>query len=281
MKITDYPNTTDLQPLDVFLTDGDRGTKKIYVQDMIPALVDGGIDPIMHRMILRGKNLGSEVTSKQLAAIRNGSFTDLYVGDYWVINNVTWRIADIDYWWNSGDTAFTNHHLVIVPDESLDSQPMNPTNITTGGYVGSAMYTANMNAAKAKINQAFLNRVLTHRQLFTNATHPTGGYPTAGAWYDSSIDLMNEPMVYGSYIMAPATAGNTTTAAVIPHRYTIDRSQLALFMLNPKMVNPGRYSYWLRDVVSAAYFANVISHGYAYSSSALNSSGVRPCYPIG
>ena len=281
MKFTDYPKVTDLEPLEVFLTNGGRGTKTIYVQDMIPALVDGGVDPIMHRMIFRGKNLGSEVTANQLAAIRNGSFKDLFVGDYWVINNVTWRIADIDYWWNSGDVVFTNHHLIIVPDEALDTQPMNATNITTGGYIGSAMYTTNMNAAKDKINQAFLNIVLTHRQYFTSAVHATGGYPSTGAWYDSSIDLMNEPMIYGSHFFEPAVAGNTTTAVVIPTKYTIDRSQLALFMLNPKMVNPGRYPYWLRDVVSAVRFAFVDDGGGASYTSASGSFGVRPCFPIG
>ena len=44
----------------------------------------------------------------------------------------------------------------------------------------------------------------------------------------------------------------------------------------------GEYEwYWLRDVVSAAYFASVTSTGYAYSYYASNSLGVRPAFKIG
>lgn len=59
------------------------------------------------------------------------------MGDYWVINGINWRIVDFNYWYNCGDTAFIKHHLVIMPDTVLYEARMNPTNITTGGYVGS------------------------------------------------------------------------------------------------------------------------------------------------
>lgn len=280
MKITDYPKVTDLNALDVLLTDGERGTKTIYAQDFIGAASDAALLPMMHRMLYRGKNLGSEVTADQLAEIRAGTFKDLYLGDYWVINNITWRIADFDYWLHCGDTEFLNHHLVIVPDENLGNQQMNATNITTGGYTGSAMYTANLATAKSLISGAFGSNVLTKREYLTNAVHATGDYPSAGAWFDSSVELMNEPMVYGSYIFTPAVAGNTTTAVVVVNRYTVGKSQLALFMVDPTKITT-RYNYWLRDVVSAAAFAYVHYNGGAHYNSASNSYGVRPCFPIG
>ena len=87
------------------------------------------------------KNLGTSVTQGQWTAIQNGTFDDLYIGDYWVIGGVTWRIAAFDYYLNCGDTSFAKHHAVIVPDTSLYSHNMNDTNDTTGGYVGSKMYT--------------------------------------------------------------------------------------------------------------------------------------------
>lgn len=87
-----------------------------------------------HNSIYRGKNLGTTVTEEQWEAISSGTFTDLYIGDYWVIGGVNWRIAAFDYYLNCGDTSFTKHHAVIVPDTCLYNAQMNTTNVTTGAY---------------------------------------------------------------------------------------------------------------------------------------------------
>ena len=50
-----------------------------------------------HNSIYRGKNLGSSVSAEQWAQIGAGTFDDMFIGDYWVINGVTWRIAAFDY----------------------------------------------------------------------------------------------------------------------------------------------------------------------------------------
>ena len=54
-----------------------------------------GLSPEMHRNIFRGKSLGESITAEQLEVIRDGSYRDLYVGDYWEINGTKYRIADI------------------------------------------------------------------------------------------------------------------------------------------------------------------------------------------
>ena len=51
--------------------------------------------------------MGSTFTAAQKAAVRAGTFEDLFLGDHWVINGITWRIVDMDYWLNTGDTRFT------------------------------------------------------------------------------------------------------------------------------------------------------------------------------
>ncbi len=237
----------------------------------------GGIGPAaeMHRMIFRGKNLGSALTSAQKTAIQNGTFDDLYLGDYWVINGVTWRIVDFDYWLNCGDAAFTKHHLVIMPDTNLGSnKQMNTTDTTDGGYVGSLMYTTNMNDAKALCTGAFGSNILTHREYLVNAV--ANGRPSAGAWLDSTIELPNECMIYGHPHFLPGCDGTT-----IPSNYTIDKTQLALFALAPKFITT-RQNYWLRDVVSSALFAVVNYVGYASYYRASNTRiGVRPVFPVG
>ena len=85
-----------------------------------------------HNSIYRGKSLGSSVTAAQYDAISDGTFAGLYIGDYWTINEVSWRIAAFDYWYGAGDTACTTHHALIVPDAAIASNiAMNSTNITT------------------------------------------------------------------------------------------------------------------------------------------------------
>lgn len=273
MKLTEYSKATAFDTGDVLLKDGTNGTKTILFTDAAQAFMESVMPADMRRNFYRGKNLGTAVTTTQKAAMQSGTFKDLFVGDYWTIAGAVWRIADMDYWYNCGDTSFTKHHLVIVPDSGLYTAKMNETNITTGGYVGSDMYTTNLEQAKEKVQAAFGELLLTHREYLTNAT--TNGYASAGAWFDSTVELMNEPMVYGSYIHTPAGNGS-----IVPCRYTNSKQQLALFALNPKKVNI-RYTYWLRDVVSSASFACVNANGHAYYGGASGSAGVRPVFAIG
>lgn len=227
-----------------------------------------------HNSIYRGKNLGTTVTEEQWEAISSGTFTDLYIGDYWVIGGVNWRIAAFDYYLNCGDTSFTKHHAVIVPDTCLYSAQMNTTNVTTGAYKGSAMYTANLTQAKSTINSAFgSSHVLSHRIYLSNAT--SNGRASAGEWTDSTVDLMCEHMVYGSGIFSPVSDGSN-----VPNNYRVEKGQLPLFALEPSRIC-NRDTWWLRDVITAAYFAFVGGNGYADYYAASSSYGVRPAFCIG
>lgn len=227
-----------------------------------------------HNSIYRGKNLGTTVTEEQWEAISSGTFTDLYIGDYWVIGGVNWRIAAFDYYLNCGDTSFTKHHAVIVPDTCLYSAQMNTTNVTTGAYKGSAMYTANLTQAKSTINSAFgSSHVLSHRIYLSNAT--SNGRASAGEWTDSTVDLMCEHMVYGSGIFSPVSDGSN-----VPNNYRVEKGQLPLFALEPSRIC-NRDTWWLRDVITAAYFADVYYNGSANYNSASYSNGVRPAFCIG
>lgn len=225
-----------------------------------------------HNAIYRGKNLGTSVTAAQYAAISAGTFEDLYIGDYWVINGVNWRIAAFDYYLNCGDTSCTKHHVVIVPDTCLYNHVMNDTNITTGGYVGSKMYTEGLEQAKTTIKAAFSGHVLSHRVYLTNAV--TDGHPSAGAWCDSEVDLMNEQMVYGGAIFMPIANGSTVYT-----NYRVEKSQLPLFAHEPSRIC-NRATWWLRDVVTASYFAGVGNDGNAACHNASYSIGVRPAFCI-
>lgn len=273
-KMTEYTAATRFDSGDILIKDGTYGTKKITAADAASEFA-GLVSSTQHRNVFRGKNLGTSITAEQKTAISTGTFDDLFIGDYWTINNTRYDIADMDYWCYCGDdsSGFLRHHLVMVPHISLYNAKMNPTNTTEGGYVGSEMYTTNLNQAKTKISTDFDTMLLAHREYLTNAV--TNGCPSAGAWFDSTVDLMNEIMVCGSHIYTPANDGTVATK-----RTTIDKQQLALFALSPKSVNI-RSTYWLRDVVSATVFAYVTYFGLAYYYGATNSLGVRPVFAIG
>lgn len=268
------------------------GLKGITFQnlaDKVNEPMDNKVAPLLfnnagaHNAIYRGKNLGTSVTAAQYAAISAGTFDDMYIGDYWVINGVNWRIAAFDYYLKCGDTSCTKHHVVIVPDTCLYTAQMHNTssgayesgataNTTAGGYVGSDMYTTNLEQAKTTIKAAFSGHVLSHRVYLTNAV--TEGHPSAGAWCDSEVELMNEQMVYGGSIFMPIANGSTVYT-----NYRVEKSQLPLFALNPSWIAI-RATYWLRDVVTASHFAYVISYGNAYCANASAPYGVRPAFCI-
>ena len=250
------------------------GNKAIAAEDALFAMLDGFAPVELRRVLFRGKNLGTALTAVQKAAIKDGSFKGMFLGDYWSIGGRIWRIVDMDYWYNCGDTAFTSHHLVIMPDEALYNAQMNTTNVTTGGYVGSAMYKSNLANAKTIVNAAFQGSVLTHREYLCNAV--ANGRPSGGAWFDSSIELPNEPMMYGHPHFSPTSDGST-----VPNIYTISKTQLALFMVCPRFIVNTSYNQWLRDVVSSARFAHVGDDGNAHRNDASGSNGVRPVFPVG
>ena len=267
------------------------GLKKITFANFRAKAVEGTeakIAPLLfnnagaHNAIYRGKSMGSTVTTAQYAAIKAGTFDDLYIGDYWTIGGVNYRIAAFDYYLNSGDTSCTTHHVVIVPDTCLYNAQMHNTssggyeggaaNTTTGGYVGSDMYKSNLEQAKTTIKSAFSGHVLKHRIYLTNAV--ANGRASGGAWCDSEVDLMCEQMVYGSGIFSPVSDGSN-----VPVNYRVEKSQLPLFQHEPSRIC-NRNNWWLRDVITASYFAFVYYDGSANYDNASLSYGVRPAFCI-
>jgi len=222
-----------------------------------------------HNSIYRGKYLGSEVTTEQYNAISNGNFEDLYIGDYWTIGGVNYRIAAFNYYYNAGDTALTNNHVTLVPDDKLYTHVMNDTNITDGGYINSKMYIEGLDSAKTTINSAFGSHVFNHRKLLCNDV--SSGEQSGASWYDSEVELMNEVMVYGSVVNGGTRNGFYNIGA--------GKTQLPLFALRPDIANI-RSAYWLRDVESGANFANVSNSGVVDHSPASSARGVRPAFSI-
>lgn len=245
-----------------------------------PLILPGGLTALgyadnagnRNAMPPRDRSLGTP-TSEHFEMIASGKYNELFLGDYWTVDGVNYLIADFNYWYNCGDTACTKNHVLVVPRNNMYTASMNSTNVTTGGYVGSAMYKTGLAQAKSAFNAAFGSaHILNHREYLVNAV--TNGKPTGTDWYDSTVELMNENMVYGGRQFSPMPDGNSDPWNTC-RNYTIDKSQLSLFRYEPWLIC-NRNWYWLRDVVSAAAFAYVYGHGGADCSGASYAYGVRP-----
>lgn len=257
------------------------GLKKITFANFRAKTIEGTeakIAPLLfnnagaHNAIYRGKSLGSTVTTAQYAAIKAGTFDDLYIGDYWTIGSVNYRIAAFDYYLNTGDTKCNTHHIVVVPDTSLYNAGMNTTNTTTGGYVGSVMYTEKLTQAKTIVKNAFSGHVLKHRVFLTNAT--ANGRASNGAWCDSEVDIMCEQMVYNGGVFSPVSDGSN-----VPANYHVEKSQLPLFRHEPSRI-ANEENWWLRDVITGTQFSFVGDNGRADYGNASFTIGVRPSFCV-
>ena len=257
-----------------------------------------------HNCTYRGKNLGSSVTNDQWEAISSGTFDDMYIGDYWVINNKTWRIAAFNYWMNTGDIRCTTPHIVIMPDENIVQGGQNTHCLsstdntvggddpgTIGGYLGTDFYRGtNGNTGKATCLQAAqmafdgstsagtATHILMHREFLKNRVMSgDNACESGGEWYYSNIELPNEPMVYGSYMFA-----NKRASGVTPAYYTNSAQQLPMFTYNRALIAPDSNApWWLRDVCSATSFCCVSHQGFCTQAPTSSAWwGIRPVFGI-
>lgn len=230
-----------------------------------------------HNSIYHGKFLGTSITAEQYAQISAGTFDDMFIGDYWTISttfgnttkNVDYVIAGFDYWWNVGDSypPTNRHHIVLVPRDVLYSDRMNSTDTTTGGYVGSEMYTTNLADARTGIGNVFSGHIYSMRKLLTNSVG-ADGQANNWTWTTCSVELMSETMVYGAKVWGNSGFEVGSDMGILP-----------LFALNPASRN-SRSMWWLRSVVSPSHFAYVVAYGYVGYNRASGSFGVRPCFAI-
>ena len=253
-----------------------------------------------HNSTFRGKDVSSYMPSSVVSggdgsiydriAGTNGyrMFEDLYVGDYIVadnvndtVNGIVWRIAGFDIYYGKGDTAFTSHHAVIVPDTDLTSSYMNSSNTTSGGYAGSYMCTTTLpNVLTTYVNPVFSGHVISYRTVLSNRVNTSALNNSGGrflgatdnwSWYSRQLDLMNEVQLTGNSAVSSSYFDVGT-----------DNIQFPLFRLRPEFVNKQRSWYWTRSVADYMHFI-IVTEGNmdGFVSDASHTHGVRPYFYIG
>ena len=244
--------------------------------------------PEAHNCIIRGKDLTAQLNDGTLSRnIQNGTFHDIFVGDYFTksysvngtTHNVKWIIVDIDYFYYTGDSTTTAHHVVVMPEGCVQvNVNMNNTNTTSGGFINSKMWKTTIPAHVTGIVSAFGDaHVLQHRELLSNATSNTAtsaaGAGWAGAstnceWCDVKVNIPSEPMIYGEAVFGSSgyDVGNKNR-------------QLAYFRCKPFCMD--RRWFWLQAVASSTHFCVAGSCGDAcYNGASLSRSdgGFRPYF---
>lgn len=216
-----------------------------------------------HNSMFRGKSLGSSFTTEMATSIKNGTFKDIFVGDYFTINSVIYRVAGC----NILDKSIYGNNLCLVPDAIMGSAKMNNSNITTGGYSGSVMKSTNLSSATSKITSAFnSSHLISYTDKLTSTV--TNGVVTAAISKTCTVELMSESMIFGRNIWG--TSG---------HESGRINSQLPLFRLAPEYIYI-KNNYWLRNIVDAEKFAKVSSDGFAANDNASTALGIRPFFFI-
>lgn len=252
-----------------------------------------------HNAMWGGRDITAAFDNGTVSAnIANGTFKDIFLGDY-ITKQVTiprvladdgttelfaggtytvnWVIADCDYWINRGGTATTAHHVAIVPQVPIFDARMNPANTTEGGYAGSEMYKETIPACATGIVNAFgsdhiltfsdhLTQDLNASAVSSGITVFTGAPNWEGEWYSQQCNLLSEAMVYDGPHCASSALDNIMAIR-----------QMSAFRLSERLINYNRTWWWLRDVVSSSAFASV--YGRVGASAYLASSahvGVRP-----
>ena len=229
-----------------------------------------------HNSVFRGKNLGTSYTAAQKSQITGGTFNDIFVGDYWVINNKTWRIWGLDWYLRNGNTETTAHHAVILPDTCLlagdgsTTHYMNDTDTTTGGYKSTKMRETYLPQCLTMVEAAFgASNILAHREYITNAV--SNGKASGCEWLETKIEVPNEVMMYGSVAWGEADYNSGRNVGTL-------KTRLPLARLAPHLIS-NRQTFWLRDVVSASTFAIVAAYGIAgYFGASYANPGVRPFF---
>ena len=262
-----------------------------------------------HNSIYRGKFLGTSVTAAQWQAIRDGKFTDMYIGDYWTIGGQDWVICHFNYYINKG--SMYKYHIVIMPRAAMTipsgtvlygTSPQqtltlltgesstafnwsNNSGSTAGGYKYSRMRQVIMKAANKIVIDIFgPSHVEPISVLYPNPSSSTdSGVASGWTWFTgeqntstakSICDLCSETQVCGQQAWGLGSSyGN------VVYEIGTDNIQFSIFALNSEFANIGN-TWWLRSVRDSSHVAYYFSTGFIGNDNPYSPAAVRPRFVL-
>lgn len=246
---------------------------------------------IIRNSIYRGNNLGANITNQVKTSIENNSFDNLFIGDYWEVNGIKFRIAHFNYFTpyamsdRSEYTSNINNHIIVVPDECLGadkalSDGTDLMNEASGNTIRSPIDAELISISGNKDYMPELYNFLIHFCKINNMTYQ--------GWFNSTNKITREfyyswwrgfPMSshmlfdkHKSVIQTYRTGDN-----IFSYMGSIMDKQLSLFSLNPKLIKSNK-RYWLID--SSGYKVNLYVNvgGYIRTDTNTKEYGIRPCF---
>lgn len=298
MDYTKNLNLKKLQKSDHFdLTDFNENFDKI---DRLANLTRPDQQAALRNNDFRGDDLFIRgLTMEDIySRIADGSFEDIYVGDYIPISgtftaptpsggtqsvsySTKLRVAGISTYLATGATLFDMTHIVMIPDDTLFSTSMSSTASTAGGYKSSFFYSKVVPALETHFSEKFGSHLLSRSVTISNAmsestTSMAGngavGCSSASEFSDEKILLPSEVEIFGCTVCSSSNIDVGTA-----------NRQLPLFRIAPEYITKQRQHYWLSAIASKTQYVFVDADGASSCISADYTSGVgiRPILTIG
>ena len=290
MKITEYPTAQFFDENDVLIKDGTNGTKQIKASDMVYALFDP--IPEMHKEIFRGKSLGATFTTAQKEAIENGSFHDLWLGDYWESGDTKYRIVDFNYYnkyffaARPQEATTMPNHLVVMPDGPIveDTVKINSA-LTSTSYANWSFRTSSEFGTTTSTIISFFgsDNFVTFYDYYPAAVEwaSNGTIPYVDVRHnlEMKIELPSVEMMLGSnFTAAPASA------------YSNTKPQFSLMSKCPEYINAvtGDFPFATRTIAwslwsksaDAMYICTIGSAGGNYIQASTDLLYIRPYFCV-
>lgn len=298
-KISSYEETKTILDDDLLLIETYNGTRKMTgksLKEIIESSSSGGgssdiknlddyfdmLDKFatveIRRNNFRGKNLGDAYTEEQKTAIKDGSFKGLFLGDYWEIGGIIWRIVDFDYWFGTGRSSVESavvktHHLTIMPDSIVNKSW---TFNSESPYVKSYIFTQACPSLYTFVGNAFgsTDYILKYYDFLENAINTTDStqYPATGtSWYLVNILTPTPMMILGYDDFDPFS--------IEGGRSTVSNKQLALMRINYQFRGSNDF-YVLRKNICKGLIEVIDRLGVHTKSQDTIYLGVRPVFGL-
>ena len=190
--------------------------------------------------------------------------------------NVDLMMAAFDYYYNVGDTALTDHHVILIPRGAgfATTAKMNDTNTTVGAYFNSDMHQIVLPCYAKSLKTVLNNHVKKYRVSLSTAMSANvasmAGAGAAGAsvawnWSYAEAILMSETQVYGTTVWSSSVYDIGTEYKKFP-----------IFDYAP-VSYVAREDIWLKNVSDSTHFASVSAYGNANYATA---SSERKVFPV-
>lgn len=229
------------------------------------------VNAATHNAKFVGASLGA-FNDDYAERIKNGKFTDMWVGDYFTINKHKYKIAGFNYKCNHEENLDLGNHLIMITDV-LGDHVMNSTNTTKGGFAGSDMFKDEIPAVEKQLAKDFGKHLLKFKSYLSTSID-SSGTPNGGQWYELTANLCNSVMWWGSPSQYSSNENGT--------KYNVgdEDTQLPIMKLHTAERSSNSNWVWLRDIYDSSGFAGAAGDGSAAWGRASGSHGVRAFFLI-